>query len=69
MVSKDSEPDGCSRRHWVSPGYIHLKQEKKKKKKKNSTRGFSLVSEFHLRVDLLLIASIFLQLMVSKEAI
>ena len=29
MASTDSEPDGCSRRHWVSPAY-----EKKKKKKK-----------------------------------
>ena len=32
MASTDSEPDGCSRRHWVSPAY--------KKKKKQKKTGF-----------------------------
>ena len=31
MASTDTEPDGCSRRQWVSPAY----KKKKKKKKKN----------------------------------
>ena len=33
MASTDSEPDGCSRRHWVSPAYKKKKKTKKKKKK------------------------------------
>ena len=46
MASTDTEPDGCSRRHWVSPAYkikITKKKKKKKKKKKNflaNTPGF-----------------------------
>ena len=32
-VSTHSEPDGYSRRHWMSPGFIH---------KKKKPRGFSI---------------------------
>ena len=30
MASTDSEPDGCSRRHWVSPAYRKKKKQQKK---------------------------------------
>ena len=38
MASTDSEPDGCSRRHWVSPAY--KKEEKKKKNFLAKAPGF-----------------------------